>query len=247
MNVQRRKALKTTIHITSQILWLVGVTVGLVGLYLLLKFRQSSIFFATSSFMMLPILVTFATAASLLVTGFLGTWVSTRDSKELQGLFVYLLFVVFCLGTTAAALAFHHFHELDSEILPLRDVFKNYTGSSQDQNSRAVDILQESMECCGVRDYSDWTQTSWFHQNGGIVLPRSCCNPLFVDCDGDVLQPFCLNQMGCEIVFKNMSRFLLRTLMWLYGALVQVLIVSLVPVVMLMKEPLQPYQSLSKR
>lgn len=37
------------------------------------------------------------------------------------------------------------FVQLDSEITPITGVFQNYTGSSQDPNSRAVDVTQEEV------------------------------------------------------------------------------------------------------
>ncbi|XP_055017995.1 tetraspanin 37 isoform X2 [Boleophthalmus pectinirostris] len=226
---------------------LVGMMVGLAGLYLFMMFRQSSAtFFSPSSYMMLPFFFTFATAVFLLVGGFLGSWVSTKDSVCLQGLFVYLLFVVFCLGSTASALTFHHTVMLDSELDPLSDVFKNYTGNSYDQDSRTVDALQEKMQCCGVQNYTDWRDTSWFIHNGGHILPLSCCNQIFTSCNGTVLQPDHFYQTGCKVKLKVFFQFLLDTVMWMFAVVFLVLVILLVPTVMLMREPLLSYQYLDK-
>lgn len=114
----------------------VGLLVGVSGVYLLMKYEQSRLFF-TESYMTLPAFITFTSAALLLVTGSLGSWVSLKDSICLQGLvrlsvcvcdcgyvcfsvwmlhnkvifffqFVYLLVVVFCVESTASALAYYH-------------------------------------------------------------------------------------------------------------------------------------------
>lgn len=96
--------------------------VALSGVYLLLKYKQSSLFFS-HSYIALPVLFIFASAAFLLASGFLGSWVSIRDSVCLQGMFVYLLVVVFCLGSTAAALAYYHSIKVNYTIM--HDVFKS--------------------------------------------------------------------------------------------------------------------------
>lgn len=102
------------------------------GASLLMKFRHYSLFFS-QTYILLPVVFTFCSAVFLIGTGFLGTWLSLKDSRCLQGLvrlsltslwvnvcireiclhvlkdfllqFVYLLVVIFCVGSTACALA----------------------------------------------------------------------------------------------------------------------------------------------
>lgn len=110
------------------------MVVGLSGVYLLMKYKQNSFYFSHTYFT-LPAVFAFASAASLVASGILGSWLSLRDSTFLQGLvklcvcvwvsacasvfwlyiikcfllqFVYLLVVVFCLESTASALAYFH-------------------------------------------------------------------------------------------------------------------------------------------
>uniref|UniRef100_A0A4W6E1D9 Tetraspanin 37 n=1 Tax=Lates calcarifer TaxID=8187 RepID=A0A4W6E1D9_LATCA len=179
-----------------------------------MKYTQNSLYFS-NAYIILPAVFALASAAFLLASGCLGSWLSLRDSTCLQGLvrlsecvwmrgsvfglyimecfllqFVYLLVVVFCLEGTASALAYFHSTKLDSEITSLRGVFQNYTGSSQDPNSRTVDATQEELQCCGIHDYSDWLKTSWFNRTGGLFVPHSCCNSTFPSCNGTVDQPW---------------------------------------------------------
>lgn len=246
MTDQRRNRLKTVLQCLSQFQWLVGMVVGLAGLYLWLKYSESNLFFSPTSYMMLPIYFTLATAALLMFTGFLGSWVFSRDSTCLQGLFVYLLVVVFCLGSTASALALHHSLNLDSEVYLLSGVFQNYTGSSQDPHSRAVDVLQETMECCGVQNYTDWRDTSWFIHTEGHMLPLSCCNATFSSCNGTVSLPDQFYQMGCLKKLQTAFRFILLCIIMGMFALVFIeQVILLVITAQLMREPLlQGYQAL---
>lgn len=46
------------------------------------------------------------------------------------------------------------------------------------------------LQCCGVHDYKDWLETSWFNRTGGHSVPHSCCNSTFSSCNGTVEQPW---------------------------------------------------------
>lgn len=109
-----------------------GVLLGVMGIYLLMNYRQTSLFFS-HTYVNLPVVIALASGVFLVVGGCLGSWLSLRDSTCLQGLvrfcvwlsvcasvfglsiikcsllqFVYLLVLVFCLESTASALAYIH-------------------------------------------------------------------------------------------------------------------------------------------
>ncbi|XP_039642824.1 tetraspanin 37 isoform X2 [Perca fluviatilis] len=221
MSDQRRKALKIILQLTCQILWVVGLVVGLSGVYLLMNYRQSSLFLS-HSYITLPAVLALASAAFLLVSGCLGSWLSLRESTFLQGL-------------------------LDSEIAPLRGVFQNYTGSSQDLNSRAVDAAQEELQCCGVHDYRDWLETSWFNRTGGLCVPHSCCNSTFPSCNGAVNQPWQLYAQGCQVKLEIRLQFVLSFLIWVSPLVFLVEVVLFLTVAQLMRhQPVMDYQVLDK-
>lgn len=72
-----------TLH--SCIFQVVGLVVGLSGVYLLMKYRQSSLFFS-HTYITLPAVFALSSAAFLVATGCLGSWLSIKDSTFLQGL-----------------------------------------------------------------------------------------------------------------------------------------------------------------
>ncbi|XP_055785871.1 uncharacterized protein LOC129859783 isoform X1 [Salvelinus fontinalis] len=148
MDETRRRAVKIVIQITCQLLWLAGLMVGLSGMYLLLNYRHNGLFFA-HTYIILPACLALVSATLLLASGGLGIWVSLRKSALLQGVFVYLLVMVFCLEATAAALAYVNAGKVDSELAPFSSVFQRYTGRSQDPYSDAVDATQK--EGCQVK------------------------------------------------------------------------------------------------
>lgn len=227
MSDHRRKRLKASLQCMSHVQSLAGLVVSVVGVILWMNYRQWSLFFSSSMNMNMTLLVLFtlATGVLLLFSGFLASWVSRKDSTCLQGWFVYVLVVVFCLGSTASALALHHSYYLDSELQPLSGMLQNYTGSSQDPTSRAVDDLQQLMECCGVHNYTDWQDTSWFKYTGGH-MPLSCCILGF--CNETVFLPFEVYNVGCQDKIHDFFRFFLLDIvvrMFYLAFIVQVILV----------------------
>nr|XP_020442561.1 tetraspanin-3-like [Monopterus albus] len=233
-----RKVCRVLLLLACQLLWVMGFVAGLSGIFLLMKYRQSSLFFS-HSYIILPAALTLACAVFLLATGFLGTCISFKQSTFLLGLFVFLLVVVFCLGSTASALAYFHSKKLESEIAPPSQVFQKYTGSSQDPYSQAVDTTQEEFRCCGVHDYRDWLKTPWFNSTGGLRFPHSCCNSTFPSCNGTVDQPWELNAQGCQVELETTLQVVLSLILWGFTVVFPVEVVVLVTVAQLMK-----YQSL---
>ncbi|KAJ8374783.1 hypothetical protein SKAU_G00053630 [Synaphobranchus kaupii] len=171
----KRRIFKVVLQITCQLLWFAGLVMGLSGVYLLLNFKHNMLFFR-DIYIILPAILAVVNAAALLSSGGIGCWVSMRDSTCLQAVFVYLLVIIFCLGATAATLAHVNIGKVDSELAPFRNIFHNYSGSSQDPDSNAVDSIQERLQCCGIQDYKDWLTIRWSTHTGKFRVPQSCCN-----------------------------------------------------------------------
>ncbi|XP_043998988.1 tetraspanin 37 isoform X2 [Gambusia affinis] len=241
----RGNLLKTIFQLMCQLLWVVGMVMAMSGVSLLMKYRHYSLFFS-QTYILLPTVFTICSGAFLLFTGFLGTWLSLRHSRCLHGLFVYLLVVIFCLGSTASALAYVHSRKLDSDTASLSEVFQKYTGSSQDRNSRIVDVTQEQLHCCGVRNYTDWLDSSWLNKTGGDAVPHSCCNTTFLSCKGSLYQPWQLYHQGCQVKVEMAFQFILRFIMWtsLLGFLTEVVLLYMAAQMVTMEERLN-YQALS--
>ncbi|XP_047467776.1 tetraspanin 37 isoform X2 [Mugil cephalus] len=210
MSHQRRRAV---LHFMCQLLSVLGFGVALSGIYMLMTFRQNS-HLVSQADISLPATLAFISAGLLLFTGFLGSWLSHKDSSCLQGVFVYMLVVVFCVESTASALAYYHSTKVDSEMGTISGIFQNYTGSSQDSMSRAVDATQEELQCCGVHGYTDWLETSWFIRTGRLAFPQSCCNTTFTSCNGTVEQPWQLYTQGCQVKLRKAIQFVLSLLIF---------------------------------
>ncbi|XP_047467778.1 tetraspanin 37 isoform X3 [Mugil cephalus] len=81
MSHQRRRAV---LHFMCQLLSVLGFGVALSGIYMLMTFRQNS-HLVSQADISLPATLAFISAGLLLFTGFLGSWLSHKDSSCLQG------------------------------------------------------------------------------------------------------------------------------------------------------------------
>ncbi|XP_036377724.1 tetraspanin 37 isoform X2 [Megalops cyprinoides] len=218
---ERRRIFKVVLQITCQLFWLAGLVVGLSGVYLLLNFKHSGVFFR-NIYIILPAILAIVSAVALLSSGGIGCWVSVRESN--------------CLQAT-----------VDSELAPFRNMFQNYSGRSQDPGTDAVNSVQEELQCCGVHDYRDWITTAWFKQTGKMRVPQSCCNSTFHTCNGTLDQPHMLYSEGCQVKLEGAMTFILHLLIYSTAVVAVVQMVGLFSVAQLMKDqPLQEYRILDR-
>lgn len=205
------EALKTILRVTCQFLWVLGLVVGLCGVHLLITVRESILFYS-HSYITLTAFVALVSAAFLVVSGCLGSFLSCRNSVFLQGLFIYLLVVIFCLESTTSALAYYHSIKLDSDMATLSTSFHEYTVNSNDSRSGAVNATQEKFKCCGAHDYTDWLTTPWFNRTGERAFPPSCCNTTFPNCPANLPQR--LYPEGCQVKLEKAVQFVLNAIIW---------------------------------
>ncbi|XP_065788870.1 tetraspanin-16 isoform X2 [Muntiacus reevesi] len=75
---------------------------------------------------------------------------------------------------------------------------KNYRGYQEpDDYSMRWNLVMEELKCCGVKNYRDFSGSS-FERATGHTYPRSCCKSLgTVDCDGRNVSADVIHQEGC--------------------------------------------------
>ncbi|XP_043320319.1 tetraspanin-16 isoform X2 [Cervus canadensis] len=75
---------------------------------------------------------------------------------------------------------------------------KNYRGYEEpDDYSMRWNLVMEELKCCGVKNYTDFSGSS-FERATGHTYPRSCCKSLgTMDCDGRNVSADVIHQEGC--------------------------------------------------
>lgn len=239
------RGFRILLKIASLILLLTGIA-GLGGSFFLHKYKVYSVFFS-SVYILLPAMLAVAGGVILLISGCIGCSVSNKKPSCGHGLFVYVLIIAWCIVCTTAVLAYTHNGKLDEDLAPLKDVFQNYSGDSQDPETKAVNALQRELQCCGVKNYTDWLETPWFNHSGKYEVPLSCCNKTFNSCNGTLNSTQLLYNEGCQ--GKLEMKLLLSVHIMIITSLVVLflLIMSWILVAQLMRhQPPQEYRILDQ-
>ncbi|XP_075873978.1 tetraspanin 37 isoform X2 [Nelusetta ayraudi] len=221
MICRKKTCVQRALRVLSLLLWVLAVLVGLSAYYLLKNYKRSSMFFSDTN-ITLPAFLAVTCAAVLVLGGLLGCCLS-KDSPCMQGM-------------------------LHSELAPLSGIFMNYTGSSQDSLSLAVDATQKEFQCCGVHGYEDWFLSPWFNHTGRISVPLSCCNSTFLSCNGTVDMPLQLYSQGCQVKLEKVLQFFLRFILLDLPLVFLVEVILILTVAQLMRNrPDMGYHNMDKR
>uniref|UniRef100_A0A2K6FXW8 Tetraspanin-6 n=1 Tax=Propithecus coquereli TaxID=379532 RepID=A0A2K6FXW8_PROCO len=88
-------------------------------------------------------------------------------------LYAMYLSVIFLVQVVSAMLGFVFRHEVKKSLKNnYETALKQYNSTEGDYRSHAVDKIQNTLHCCGITDYRDWTDTDYYSENG---FPKSCC------------------------------------------------------------------------
>lgn len=121
-------------------------------------------------------------------------------------LYAMFLSLVFLAELVAGISGFVFRHEIkDIFLKTYTDAVHNYNG--KDEQSHAVDDVQNSLHCCGIQNYTNWSTSIYWPKHG---FPQSCCIKSS-DCNPEDLRNMTIaatkvHQQGCyELVTSFME------------------------------------------
>ncbi|XP_070479745.1 tetraspanin-16 isoform X1 [Equus przewalskii] len=124
-------------------------------------------------------------------------------TKENRGTLLFCsLFMIFILimeiGVTSVVLGFLPTVQdmgLEHNVVTLRTNYKGF--NEPDDYSTDWNSVMEKLKCCGVKNYTDFSGSS-FEMMTGHAYPRSCCKSIqTVACDGHNVSTDIIHQEGC--------------------------------------------------
>ncbi|XP_063176561.1 tetraspanin-3-like [Chroicocephalus ridibundus] len=200
------------------IFWGAAVALAFGGVLVILMYKNYGYLFL-EYFLSLPGWLAVAAALILLPTGVLAVFVSAKCSRYQQGALMYLLLVLLCLEASSAVLAQFYTVQLAYEMKSTMGyLVDQYNGThSQGADSRAVDVVQRELQCCGIQNYKDWlkaTAASWHLHGGKARVPESCCKEKYPHCRGDVVPLEQLFQEGCLKKLEDSLHFVVLYMFW---------------------------------
>ncbi|XP_029961512.1 tetraspanin 36 [Salarias fasciatus] len=192
---------KSILLFLSLVFWAAGAALAYVGAYVI-KSYGSFENFIQDKYTLVPAAIIIGISVVMFIIGLVGCCSTIRESKLGLSFFFCIIMVIFAAEVTALVFNFIYQNRLGQGIdRSMNDVFNKY---GDGEATAAVDILQAELKCCGVSNYTSWTNTSWFRQHNNTV-PLSCCKEKNSTCTGSLSQPDLLYQEGCEV---SLVRFL---------------------------------------
>ncbi|AWP11869.1 putative tetraspanin-6 isoform 2 [Scophthalmus maximus] len=173
--------LKTFLISYSLIFWFTGMILLAVGVWGKVSL-ENFLFLASEESTNAPY-VLIGTGAIIVIFGLFGCYATCRGSPWMLKLYAMFLTLVFLAELVAGISGFIFRHEIKANLgTAYENAVKFY--NSTDSSSTAVDTIQQSLHCCGVKNYTDWSDTAYFKEKG---IPASCCKES-AKCDPETLK-----------------------------------------------------------
>ncbi|XP_052888305.1 CD151 antigen-like [Anopheles moucheti] len=135
------------------------------------------------------------------ILGCCGVW---HEQRGVLVLYTFVLLVVFLLEFIVGGLAYLYETQIETELqYTLNATFMEHYGVSE-QQTKAIDSLQQEFSCCGAIRFEDWRHSVWLRSRRkdlikpteGRLVPDSCCITVLAKCglrDG----PSNIHYTGC--------------------------------------------------
>jgi len=182
--------LKILVFTINFILWLVGIGVVAVSLWLLF---DENLYLQTMSDQRadyyLGAYIILGIGGLVTIMGFLGCCGAWKESPWMLGtFFAFLVIILFAEVTTGVMV---YFHETNYEKLvdtSIQSTVKHKYTDNDTTTQKTFDMIQEGLECCGYEGPGDWSRSIYNnydfsgqeiggikHQGATFKIPRSCC------------------------------------------------------------------------
>ncbi|KAM9356894.1 tetraspanin-6 [Symphorus nematophorus] len=183
--------LKTFLISYSLIFWFTGVILLAVGVWG--KVSLEAYFSLASEESTNAPYVLIGTGATIVIFGLFGCFATCRGSPWMLKLYAMFLTLVFLAELVAGVSGFIFRHEIKATLsVAYQNAVTNYNSTDSSSSSSAVDAIQRTLHCCGVKNYTDWGETKYFKKEG---IPPSCCK--VTNCSPETLKD--LDKAGTEV------------------------------------------------
>ncbi|XDV28714.1 hypothetical protein PO909_031931, partial [Leuciscus waleckii] len=205
---------KTVLVFLNLIFWAAAGILCYVGAYVFITYDDYDHFFE-DVYTLIPAIVIIAVGALLFIIGLIGCCATIRESRCGLATFVIILMLVFVTEVVVVVLGYIYRAKVEDEVNhSIQKVYNEYNGTNMDAPSRAIDYVQRQLHCCGITNYLDWKNTSWFKESRNNSVPLSCCKPNVSNCTGSLSRPGDLYPEGCEALVVKKLKEIMMYVIW---------------------------------
>lgn len=166
-----------------------------VGAYVIKSYDNFNSFIQ-DKYTLIPAVIIICVSVAMFIFGLVGCCATIRESKVGLTFFFMIIMGLFAAEVAALVFSFIYQGKINADLeRSMNEVFMKYDG--QGAETTAVDYLQTQLQCCGVMNYTSWSNTTWFSSHNNTVPPSCCKNG--TQCTGRLDQPNLLNTQGCEV------------------------------------------------
>ncbi|KAG8456830.1 hypothetical protein GDO86_002568 [Hymenochirus boettgeri] len=177
-----------------------------VGISTIIAYRQY-VNLLGNVYVILPSVIILGVAVVMFIIGVIGCCSTIQESVCGLGCFLTLISIIFGAGLAALVLGLVYKDKINPELEKnMNNLFMGYDGKTVE--SSFVDFIQEQLECCGRKNYTDWEETDFYKSNQS--LPLSCCRKNSPDCNPNVAQIKDINTEACETKLEDLIHNILR-------------------------------------
>ncbi|XP_046673571.1 LOW QUALITY PROTEIN: CD151 antigen-like [Homalodisca vitripennis] len=185
-------------HIFNIVFLLSGCGVLAVGLWSVLYKHQYVSLLTTVTYALTAYVLVIAGALVLFVVilGCCGVW---RENRCLLLVYTFLLLLIFLLEVMAGLLAYVYQAQVGDELAVTLNATFLETYRIKNEQTAAIDKMQQELTCCGVKSFEDWQYSVWKQQSGEspIRVPDTCCLTPSPGC-GRSISPSNIYYAGCK-------------------------------------------------
>lgn len=199
------KILRTVLFAVNILVWLLGVALFAIGLYVFLDGKNYSELMDGGLFSASVVVIVVGFLIALI--GFLGCCGAAKKNGCMLLLYSLCLLVIVIVQVVGVVIAFM-FREDAKDYLE-EGVTKSlaaYGGATNEEEAYTVtlDLAQKNFECCGMNKYDDYADkdlaTIWVAGGNETSVPDSCCITNIPDCGkGQASSPDAavIHEQGC--------------------------------------------------
>ncbi|CAL8355886.1 unnamed protein product [Lota lota] len=201
---------KTALVFLNLIFWAAAGALCYVGAYVFITYDDYDHFFE-DVYTLVPAAVIIGVGSLLFIIGLIGCYSTIRESPSGLASFVFILLLVVMTEVAVVVLGYVYRTKVEGHVnSAIQGAYNGYNGTNSGAASRAIDYVQRQLQCCGIHNYSGWTNTPWFEGAQNNSVPISCCKPQLSTCTGSLTHPEDLFQEGCEaLVVKKLKEIII--------------------------------------
>ncbi|XP_014783242.1 tetraspanin-36 isoform X1 [Octopus bimaculoides] len=129
----------------------------------------------TANITLIPASIIIGVGIILFIIGLLGIVAAGKENRWLLAAYFIALLVVLTAEVTAGLLAYLYRSHVTSAVSDgLKIAINKYDNVSSIDHDQ-IDYVQRELECCGVKNATDWRNTKWYKTYHAV--PESCCMP----------------------------------------------------------------------